>query len=195
MLVLEQLYRLMLVQFGIAHRMGFGGSRGGCASRGKLMSGGSEIVAPLAPLMYVIIGTLCFTGRFLMAFTDLESCFFSNRSMVFFLSFSRFSSAICFRFCDLSCAFCIASAVITFSLYPVGRDMSSSDPGAGSLSVLRSYIALCLAVISFGSLGLIFFSSSSTSSSLPDSIASSQRSSSLDVPLSRPLVLFFFCPF
>uniref|UniRef100_A0A2M4DLF8 Uncharacterized protein n=1 Tax=Anopheles darlingi TaxID=43151 RepID=A0A2M4DLF8_ANODA len=115
--------------------------------------------------------------------------------MVFFLSSSRFTSAICLRFWDFSCAFCIASAVITFSLYPVGRDMSSSDPGAGSLSVLRSYIALCLAVISFGSLGLIFFSSSSTSSSLPDSIASSQRSSPLDVPLSRPLVRFFFWPF
>lgn len=47
-----------------------------------------------------------------------------------------------------------------------------------------SYIALCLAVIKAGSLGLIFFSSSSTSSSFPDSIAVNHLSSSLEA-LSR----------
>uniref|UniRef100_A0A182V125 EF-hand domain-containing protein n=1 Tax=Anopheles merus TaxID=30066 RepID=A0A182V125_ANOME len=193
MLVREQLYRLMLVQFGTAHSVGFGGSRGGCLASGNSTSGGSEIDPPSALLMYVIIGTFSFTGRFLIAFTDFESCFLSNRSIVFFLSFSRFSSAICLRFCDFSCAFWMASSVMTFSLYPVGRDMSSSTPGAASLSVPRSYIARWRAVISRGSFGLIFFSSSSTSSSLPDSIASSQRSSSLEVPLSRPRLRPFFC--
>lgn len=49
-----------------------------------------------------------------------------------------------------------------------------------------SYIALCLAVINAGSLGLIFFSSSSTSSNFPDSIAVNHLSSSLEA-----LSLFF----
>lgn len=39
---------------------------------------------------------------------------------------------------------------------------SSCSAGEAELSVLRSNIALCLAVINFGSFGLIFLSSSST---------------------------------
>lgn len=77
-----------------------------------------------------------------------------------------------------------------FTLYPVGSDMSVGVAGDGPSAPPRSYIARCRAVINDGSFGLIFFSSSSTSSSLPDSMAVSQRSSSLDA-LSRFLRFLF----
>ena len=49
-----------------------------------------------------------------------------------------------------------------FTSSPDGRASSCSPPGLGSLSVFLSNMALCRAVINFGSFGLIFFSSSST---------------------------------
>ena len=42
------------------------------------------------------------------------------------LSFSLFSSASCFLFWDFSAAFCIASAVMTFSLYPTDNAIQIS---------------------------------------------------------------------
>ena len=49
-----------------------------------------------------------------------------------------------------------------FISLPDGRASSCSPPGLGSLSVFLSNMALCRAVINFGSFGLIFLSSSST---------------------------------
>lgn len=69
--------------------------------------------------------------------------------------------------------------------------MSAGVAALGLPSFPRSYIALCRAVIKAGSLGLIFFNSSSTSSNLPDSMAVNHRSSSLDVALSRFLRFLF----
>ncbi|KAE9543815.1 hypothetical protein AGLY_001939 [Aphis glycines] len=77
----------------------------------------------------------------------------------------------------------------TFKPFQQGNATSSS---VNSLSDFLSNIALCLAVIIFGSFFLIFFNSSSTSSNLPVSIAFNHRSSSLDPGLSLLFFTFFF---